>query len=142
MRHRKNSTKLGRTSAHQKALTASLVCNLIRQRRITTTLAKAKLARTMAEKMDTLGRRGVAEEAEKNGVSKRRLAVARLGQREAVAALFSEIVPQMEGRAGGFTRILKLGRRPSDSSEMAILEWVEPMTQENAGESAPVEKQQ
>lgn len=118
MRHRRDCKKLGRSSAHRKALMASLVCNLIKENRIKTTLSKAKLARSLAEKMVTLGRKGT--------LSARRRALSILNQQEPVAKLFSEIVPQCEGRQGGYTRVLKLGRRRSDSSEMAILEWVGP----------------
>jgi large subunit ribosomal protein L17 len=116
MRHRVNSTKLGRSSAHQRALAASLVCNLIKQRRIKTTLAKAKVARSLAEKMVTVAR--------KDTVTARRRAMATLRQKDAVGILFADIVPICAGRNGGYTRIMKLGRRASDSSEMAIIEWV------------------
>jgi large subunit ribosomal protein L17 len=117
MRHRVNSTKLGRSSAHQSALAASLVCNLIKTRRIKTTLAKAKVARSLAEKMVTVARGD-------NNVTARRKAMATLRQKDAVGMLFADIVPICVGRKGGYTRILKLGRRRSDSSEMAIIEWV------------------
>jgi len=116
MRHRVNSTKLGRSTSHRSALTASLVSNLIKQGRIKTTLAKAKLARSAAEKIVTVARR--------DDVTARRRAMAKLRQKDAVAKLFSDIVPMCAGRNGGYTRIVKLGRRSSDSSEMAILEWV------------------
>jgi large subunit ribosomal protein L17 len=116
MRHRVKSIKLGRSSAHRKALVASLVCNLIKERRIKTTVAKAKLARSMADKMVTVARRDT--------VTARRRAMSVLRQKDAVTALFSDIVPICVGREGGYTRVLKLGRRSSDSSEMAILEWV------------------
>ena len=118
MRHRVKKKKLGRSSAHQKELVASLVCNLIKERRIKTTLAKAKLARSFAEKMVTVARRDT--------VAARRRAMSSLRQKDAVGSLFSDIVPICVGREGGYTRIMKLGRRSSDSSEMAILEWVGP----------------
>ena len=116
MRHRVKTTKLGRSTAHQRALAASLVSNLIKQGRIKTTLAKAKMARPLAEKMVTIARR--------DDVTARRRAMAKLRQKDAVSKLFSDIVPMCAGRNGGYTRIIKLGRRSSDSSEMAILEWV------------------
>jgi large subunit ribosomal protein L17 len=128
MRHRVKSKKLGRSSAHQKELVASLVCNLIKQRRIKTTLAKAKLARSFAEKMVTVARRAGAREdtvvARRRAMVARRRAMSSLRQKDAVGSLFSDIVPICVGREGGYTRIMKLGRRSSDSSEMAILEWV------------------
>lgn len=117
MRHRKDGKKLGRTSGQRRALVASLVCNLIREKRIRTTLPKARVARRAAEKMVTLARRGT--------LAARRLAVSRLRQPDSVSKLFGEIVPRLEGRHGGYTRIIKLGKRYSDNSEMAILEWVD-----------------
>jgi large subunit ribosomal protein L17 len=89
---------------------------LIKQRRIKTTLAKAKVARSLAEKMVTVAR--------KDSVTARRRAMATLRQKDAVGILFADIVPICAGRNGGYTRIMKLGRRSSDSSEMAIIEWV------------------
>jgi large subunit ribosomal protein L17 len=116
MRHRKLDTKLGRSSAHRKALMASLVCNLIEQGRITTTVTKAKQARRIADKMVTLGRKGT--------LAARRQAISALQRTDRVGKLFADVVPQFEGRQGGYTRIVKLGKRSSDGSEMAILEWV------------------
>ncbi len=116
MRHRAVRKKLGRSSSHRKALVAGLVCNLIKERRITTTVQKARIARSEAEKMVTIARRGT--------LSARRQAIAELRQHDAVATLFSDIVPICEGREGGYTRVLKLGRRGGDGSEMALLEWV------------------
>ncbi len=116
MRHQKQNVKLGRSPSHRKALLSSLVCNLIKRRRVTTTVQKAKLARIEAEKLVTLARKGT--------LHARRLVASRLRQPDAVSLLFSDIVPLCEGRPGGYTRILKLGRRRSDGAEMAILEWV------------------
>lgn len=117
MRHRKLDKKLGRSSSHRKALVASLVCNLIEEKRIKTTLSKAKVASRVAEKMVTLGRSGT--------LASRRQAISELRQVKAVRKLFDEIAPIFDGRNGGYTRITKLGRRSSDSSEMAVLEWVD-----------------
>jgi large subunit ribosomal protein L17 len=117
MRHRKRTiNKLGRNTAQREALLSSLVCNLIIAGRIKTTLPKAKTARRLAERMVTLGKR--------NTLATRRLAISRLHRKEVVKRLFDEVVPAMADRAGGYTRILKLGQRVSDSSEMALLEWV------------------
>ncbi len=116
MRHRKLTIKLGRDAAHRDALLASLVCNLIAAKRIITTVAKAKAARPLAEKMVTLGKRG--------DLASRRRAVARLRQPDRVQALFTSIAPAFKDRNGGYTRIIRLYRRGSDSSDMAILEWV------------------
>ncbi|MAI20104.1 MAG: 50S ribosomal protein L17 [Kiritimatiellaceae bacterium] len=117
MRHRKKTVKLGRTSAHRNELLANLVCGLIEHRRIKTTVAKAKAARSLAEKMVTLGKKGT--------LAARRQAIAVLKQEALVRVLFDEIAPGFEDRAGGYTRIMRLGRRMSDSSEMVLLEWVE-----------------
>jgi large subunit ribosomal protein L17 len=117
MRHRKKTVKLGRTSAHRNELLANLVCGLIEHRRIKTTFAKAKAARSLAEKMVTLGKKGT--------LAARRQAIATLKQEGLVRVLFDDIAPGFESRSGGYTRILKLGRRMSDSSEMVLLEWVE-----------------
>jgi large subunit ribosomal protein L17 len=118
MRHRKKTIKLGRTSAHRDALLSGLVCNLIERRRITTTLAKAKAARPLAERMVTLGKRGTLDA--------RRRAISILRQPDRVGTLFASIAPAFKDRAGGYTRIVKLGRRAhSDGAEMSILEWVD-----------------
>ena len=123
MRHRKKTVKLGRTSAHRNELLANLVCGLIEHRRIKTTLAKAKAARVLAEKMITLGKKGT--------LASRRQAIATLKQEQLVRVLFDEIAPGFKDRSGGYTRILKLGRRISDSSQMALLEWVEVIENHN-----------
>ena len=122
MRQRRKSVRLGRTSAHRKELLASLVCNLIEEKRIKTTLAKAKLMRSLAEKMVTVGRIGASEGPGKLAAQRR--AISTLRQEKCVTKLLNEIVPQFTGRQGGYTRILKLGRRASDGSEMALVEWV------------------
>ena len=116
MRHQRVAKKFGRSKAHRAELMASLVANLILQDRIVTTLPKAKQARRDAEKMVTLAR--------KNTLAARRLAAARLRSPEAVKRLFDAVVPAMDGRPGGYTRIVKTGTRRGDAAEMAILEWV------------------
>jgi len=117
MRHRKRTVKLGRPTAHREAMLAGLVCDLIHEKRITTTLPKAKAARSLAEKMVTLGKRG--------DLSARRRAISKLRRPERVKELFDGIAPTFDGRSGGYTRIIKRGRRLSDNAEMAILEWIE-----------------
>src|SRR5215468_8702353 len=104
MRHLKRTAKLGRTGQHRNAMLANLVCSLIIHRRVTTTLAKAKAARSVAEKMVTLGKRG--------SLHHRRLAAARLHREDAVKVLFGEIAPGQKERRGGYTRIVRLGQRP------------------------------
>ena len=117
MRHLKRKAKLGRTSEHRNAMLANLVCSLIEHKRVTTSLAKAKAARSVAEKMVTLGKKGT--------IAHRRLAVARLHQEKAAKTLFTEIAPAFKDRRSGYTRIIKLGQRNGDASQSAILEWVD-----------------
>jgi large subunit ribosomal protein L17 len=129
MRHRKRTAKLGRTSSHRNAMLANLVCSLIKHKRVTTTLAKAKAARSVAEKMVTLGKSGTVHD--------RRLASARLLQQEdAVKILFNEIAPSQKTRNGGYTRIVKLHKRQGDAAEEAILEWTDLSGAEPATEKA------
>ena len=116
MRHLRKTTKLGRSSAHRAALLASLVTNLITARRIKTTVTKAKLARSLAEKMVTLAKSGT--------LHSRRQAIATLHQVDKVARLFDEVAPVFKDRKGGYTRITRIGQRGSDGSEMAYLEWI------------------
>ena len=117
MRHQKKTIKLGRTAEHRKALLANQICSLIEYQRIKTTLAKAKAVRPLAEKMVTLGKRG--------SIHARRTALATLRQENAVKKLFDDIAPRSTDRNGGYTRIVKLGQRKSDSAAMAFIEWVD-----------------
>ena len=117
MRHLKRTAKLGRTGQHRNAMLANLVCSLIKHKRVITTLAKAKAARSVAEKMVTLGKSGTLHD--------RRLAAARLHQEDAVKILFNEIAPAQKERRGGYIRIIRLGQRQGDAAQRAILEWVE-----------------
>ena len=119
MRHRKRTAKLGRKGQHRNRMLANLVSSLIKHKRVTTTLAKAKAARPIAEKMVTLGKSGT--------IHHRRLASARLYQDEdACRILFTEIVPVLKDRPGGYTRIIRLmNQRQGDAAQTAILEWVE-----------------
>jgi large subunit ribosomal protein L17 len=138
MRHLKRTAKLGRTGEHRNAMLANLVCSLIKHKRVTTTLAKAKAARSVAEKMVTLGKSGTLHD--------RRLASARLHQEDAVKILFGEIAPAQKTRPGGYTRIVKLHQRQGDASQLAILEWVdviegdETVREEKATSPKPVEE--
>ena len=127
MRHQKNTRKFGRTSQHRDLMLANLVASLIIHKRIKTTLAKAKAARPLAEKLVTLGKSGTLHD--------RRLAIAKIGQKDAVATLFKSIAPSFKDRKGGYTRIIKLGPRNSDSAKIALLEWVDFVVEE---EKAPV----
>lgn len=117
MRHQKKTIKLGRTAEHRKALLANQVCSLIEHQRVKTTLAKAKAVRPLAERMVTLGKNG--------SIHARRTALATLRQKSAVKKLFDDIAPRSAERNGGYTRIVKLGQRKSDSARMAFIEWVD-----------------
>jgi large subunit ribosomal protein L17 len=122
MRHRKKTVKLGRTAEHRNALLANQACSLIEHGRIKTTLAKAKAVKPLAEKMITLAKRDT--------LHARRRALALLhnnSQRtaKAVQKLFAELGPRSATRTGGYTRIIKLGPRTSDSAQMAFIEWVD-----------------
>jgi large subunit ribosomal protein L17 len=117
MRHLKRTAKLGRTGEHRNAMLANLVCSLIKHRRVQTTLAKAKAARSVAEKMVTLGKSGTVHD--------RRLAAARLHSEDATKILFNELAPVFKERRGGYTRIIRMHQRNGDAAQLAILEWVD-----------------
>jgi large subunit ribosomal protein L17 len=128
MRHLKRTAKLGRTGEHRNAMLANLVCSLIKHKRVQTTLAKAKAARSVAEKMVTLGKSGT--------IADRRLAAARLRNDEAATKiLFNDLAPVFKERRGGYTRIIRMNQRNGDAAQLAILEWVETPI-----EAAPEEK--
>ena len=142
MRHLKRTAKLGRTFEHRNAMLSNLVCSLIKHKRVTTTLARAKAARSVAEKVVSLGKRGTPQA--------RRLAAARLHthgptvalskeerkkwrtQEDVIRILFEDIAPAFKERHGGYTRIIRMEQRPGDSAQKAIIEWVDTIT-------APVE---
>jgi large subunit ribosomal protein L17 len=117
MRHQRSGKKLGRDSAHRRALYANLAASLIEHGRIKTTEAKAKAVRPIAEKMITLGRRG--------DLAARRQALAYLRSQDVVHKLFADVAPRFADRNGGYSRIVKLGPRPGDGAEMAYLELVD-----------------
>ena len=127
MRHLKRTAKLGRTGTHRNAMLANLVCSLIIHKRVQTTLAKAKAARSVAEKMVTLGKSGT--------LADRRLATGRLHNADAAKILFKELAPVFKERRGGYTRIIQMHQRNGDAAQLAILEWVDAPV-----EAAPAEK--
>ena len=116
MRHRVDTFKIGRSGAHRRAMLANMVSSLFANGQIETTLVKAKAARSFAERLITIGKKG--------DLHRRRIAVAKLRDKSAVKRLFDEIAPGYEGRNGGYTRILKLGKRRGDAAEMAVIELV------------------
>jgi large subunit ribosomal protein L17 len=117
VRHARSGKKLGRDSAHRKALYSNLAGALIEHGRIRTTVTKAKAVKPIAEQMITLGRRG--------DLHARRQATSFLRSRDVVHKLFAEVAPLFKDRPGGYTRIIKIGPRPGDSAEMAYLELVD-----------------
>ena len=161
MRHLRRTAKLGRQFEHRNAMLTNLVSSLIKHGRITTTLAKAKAARSVAEKLVTLGKAGT--------LHARRLAAARLRQQgrshfkgspkhkgatkrtswrkndDLVHILFSEVAPNFKERQGGYTRIVRLHQRQGDAAQLAILEWVDqpveaaPEPEKSGGETKAAE---
>ncbi len=128
MRHHKSGRVLGRDSSHRKAMFANMAVSLFTHEQIRTTLPKAKELRRVAEPLITL--------AKTPSVANRRLAYARLRDREAVSKLFDTIGPRFQDRAGGYTRILKCGLRSGDGAPMAYVQLLDrPETDEADTES-------
>lgn len=117
MRHAVKGRKLKRTSSHKKALLVNLATSLFRFKKIKTTVAKAKEARTFVEKLIT--------KARKNDIPARRYIASFIKDREVLKELFNEIVPKIGNRPGGYTRVVKLGARRGDGADLAILELVD-----------------
>ncbi len=116
MRHMKSGRKLNRTSSHREAMFKNMASSLVKHELIRTTLPKAKELRRVAEPLITL--------AKVDGVANRRLAFARMRDKEAVGKLFVELGPRYKDRPGGYLRILKCGFRPGDNAPMAYVELV------------------
>ncbi len=140
MRHRLHGRRLSRDSAHRKALRKNMISDLITHEQIVTTQAKARMLQPAAEKVITLAKRGVASGVENPAaeVHARRLASTRVARYrtvededgsdydiDVVQKLFSEIAPRYANRPGGYTRMIKIGKRPGDNAEMAVLMLVE-----------------
>jgi large subunit ribosomal protein L17 len=117
MRHQRAGKKLGRDSAHRRALYANLAGALIEHGRIKTTEAKAKAVKPLAEQMITLGKRG--------DLAARRHAISTLRSTDVVHQLFADVAPRFADRPGGYTRIVKLGPRQGDAADMVYLELVD-----------------
>jgi large subunit ribosomal protein L17 len=127
MRHQNSGRKLNRTASHRKATLAALCTALIVHKRIKTTVAKAKETRMFVEKIITRAKNAVANETapDKKNIAARREVFAALRSREAVSSLFKDIAPKVATRPGGYTRVVKLGRRLGDGAELAVLELVD-----------------
>ena len=128
MRHGRKTIKLQRRQDHRNALLANLVVSLIEHSQIKTTLAKAKAVRPFAERMVTLGKRG--------DLHARRTALGYLHNKVAVKRLFDTVAPASASRPGGYTRIIRLGQRLTDSAPMAFIEFVDAAPK---GSAAPAE---
>ncbi|MHB9879716.1 50S ribosomal protein L17 [Pacificimonas sp. ICDLI1SI03] len=130
MRHRHGLSKLQRTSSHRQALLRNMAAALIKHEQIKTTVPKAKALRPYVEKLITLSKKG--------GLSNRRLAMARLMDETQLKKLFDVLASRYADRSGGYTRVLKLGMRQSDSAPMAIIELVDRDTEAKGQDSGPV----
>ena len=117
MRHGDKINNLGRTASHRRALLANLGAQLIQHKRITTTLAKAKALRTYIEPLIT--------KSKENTTHQRRIVFSYMQDKEAIKELFDVIRLKIEGRPGGYTRIIKLGARTGDNAELAMIELVD-----------------
>jgi large subunit ribosomal protein L17 len=132
MRHRMRSRKLGRTSAHRRAMYRNMVTSLLAHERIETTDAKAREVRRLAERMITLGKRG--------DLHARRQALSVIRSRDVTSKVFDELAERYRSRAGGYTRMLKLGHRRGDAAPLAIVELVEPAAEPEPKKKAASKK--
>ena len=117
MRHGKKVNHLGRQTAHRKAMLGNMACSLIEHKRINTTVAKAKALKQFVEPMIT--------KSKEDTTHNRRIVMARLRQKQAVAELFRDVASKVGDRPGGYTRIIKLGNRLGDNADMAMIELVD-----------------
>ena len=152
MRHRKSGRKLGRNSSHRKAMFRNMVTSLLRYEQIRTTEAKAKELRGYVERVITLARRAPSveqiealsgeEQAKARAARVHAIRRARLwvNDREVLRRLFSDHAERFADRPGGYTRVIKAGRRPGDNAAMAIIELVEAMAETSAAPSAPADE--
>jgi len=136
MRHRQSGKRLGRNTSHRKAMLRNMVTSLLEHEKITTTDARAKELRPIAEKLITLGKRG--------DLHARRLATEVIRDRKTVAKLFERIAPRYTDRPGGYTRIIKLGHRLGDNAALSMITLVEeacvPKTKKKAPKAAVAAK--
>ncbi len=133
MRHQKRGRKLGRTASHRKAMLSNMAASVLLHKQIKTTEAKAKEARKLVERLITYGKKGTTHA--------RRLAFAILRDKKATTILFDEIAPVYENRQGGYTRLIKLGYRPNDTSKVVLLQLVDFFSEEPKKEKKKPAKQ-
>ena len=140
MRHRKSGRKLKRTASHRRATLGALSTSLLRHKRITTTVAKAKETRMLVEKMITRAKNAIAQkDAPAVAVHARREVARLIKDRAVIGELFSNIVEKVGTRPGGYTRIVKLGQRQGDGAEMAVIELVDFNTGQEPAEKKTTE---
>lgn len=125
MDHRTKGRKLNKTTAHRKAMLSNMANSMLKHSRVKTTLAKAKELRRVVEKLIT--------RAKVDSLHNKRLILKKLRHRTMLTKLFTVIAPKFIDRPGGYTRILKLGNRPHDNAEIAIIEFVEDFSEKNSG---------
>ncbi len=132
MRHNRAGRRLGRTTSHRVAMFRNMVTSLLNNERITTTDAKAKELRSIADKMVTLGKRG--------DLHAMRQAAAYIRDKKVVTKLFATIAPRYKERNGGYTRIVKLGIRPGDNAPLSLIELVEEQIEVKPVKKSPAKK--
>jgi large subunit ribosomal protein L17 len=143
MRHRKAGRKLKRTASHRRATLAALSTALLRHKRITTTIAKARETRMVVEKLITRAKNAAAlKDAPVAGVHARREVGRLIKDREVISELFGPIAEKVATRPGGYTRIVKLGQRMGDAAEMAVIELVDFNTGKEPAEKTASEKKE
>lgn len=136
MRHGMKTKRLGRSTAHRKAMMANMAAALIKHEQIKTTLPKAKSLRPFVEKLITLGKQANAKP--QTALAKRRLAISKMRDAEQVSKVFEVLAERYEGRSGGYVRVLKAGFRYGDSAPMAIIELVDRDVDAKGKDSGPV----
>jgi large subunit ribosomal protein L17 len=141
MIHRRKGRKLKRTASHKKALLSNLSVSLIKHKKIKTTLAKAKELRMYIEPIITKSRKALSSGKPEYGVHLRREVNSFLQDRGAVKMLFDEIAPKVANRNGGYTRVLKMGRRIGDGAELALIELVDYNTEQAPEKTETTEKE-
>lgn len=140
MRHRKSGRKLKRTASHRKATLIALSTALLRNKKIRTTVARAKETRMFVERLITRAKNAITPEGDKINIHARRQIARYIKDREVMKELFTEIAPKVANRHGGYTRVIKLGQRYGDGAEVAVLELVDFNTGKAPEKSSSKEK--
>ena len=141
MIHRRKGRKLKRTATHRKALLSNLSVSLIKHKKLKTTLAKAKELRLFIEPIITKSRKALSSDKPEFGVHLRREVNKFLQDKGAITTLFNEIAPKVANRNGGYTRVLKMGRRLGDGAELALIELVDYNTEQAPEKTETADKE-